>query len=53
LHDEVSASHFDSALQHVVAVLDDPYDVCRKPGDAMAIVAILLHSPSSIIRRDG
>ena len=53
LHDEVAASDFDLALQDVLAVLRHPDDVRRESGDAMAVMAILLHSPSSTTRRDG
>ena len=49
LHDEVSTSHFDLSLQHVVAVFRYPYDVRGESADAMAVMAILLHSQSSTI----
>ena len=52
LHDQVSASHFDLSLQHVVAVFGDPYDVRGESGDTVAVMAVLLHSQSSTIGWD-
>jgi hypothetical protein len=44
LHDQVSTPHFDFTLQHMVSVLCYPHDVGCQSRDAVAIVAILLHS---------
>ena len=49
LHDQVSASHFDLSLQHVVAVFRYPDDVRGESGDTVAVMAVVLHSQSSTI----
>ena len=52
LHDQISAPHFNFTLQHVVAVLRDPDDVRRESRNAVAVMAILLHSHTSTIGWD-
>ena len=52
LHDQVSAPLFDVALQHMVSVFGHPYDVRGQSSDAVAVVAVLLHSHTSSTRRD-
>ena len=52
LHDQISAPQFYIPLQHVVSVFRYPDYVCRQSRDAVAVVAIVLHSQTSNIGWD-
>ena len=52
LDDQIAAPHFNLSLQHVVSVLCHPNYVYCESRNAMAVVAIVLHSQTSNTRRD-
>ena len=49
LDDQISTPHFDFSLEHMVSVFRYPNYVCRESRNAVAVVAILLHSQTSNI----
>jgi len=52
LHDQISAPNFYIPLQHMVSVFRYPDYMCCKSRNAVAVVAILLHSQTSNTRWD-
>ena len=43
LNDQLTTPLLDIALEHVVAVLGDPDQVCREPGNCMTAVSLFSH----------
>ncbi len=47
LHQQLSTSNFEVALQNVVAILGTPYDVRRQSRDGMSTMPIIFHADTS------
>lgn len=53
LQEQVSTPHFDVALEHGVAVLRNPDDVCLKASDGMPAVPVISHRAGVLPRGRG